>query len=321
VRLVNKKTPMSLAVIVNPHALGVRRQPGLRDRLAAILGDAGEAIETRSPADLERAARRCAERGVQVIATCGGDGTNLMTVTALAEAYGRDRLPVLAILRGGTVNTVAENLGIRGKSEDLLTRLVAQARAGDLDTRGQDAICVTVPGQKSQIGFLFAAAMGARFLEAYYGGPRPGPAWAGVLAARTIASSLVTGPFARKLFAPLDVDIDVDGRRVTEVPRPTLFVASTVASVGIGMKVAWQAGRQPARFHVICSGLSTVKMALQFRKVVGGQPLDGRPHLDVLAQRATLRFAAPDVFTLDGELYREREVSIAMGPRLWIAQV
>lgn len=311
---------MKVAVIVNPHALGVKRTPGLRDRLARIVGDSGEAIETRSQTELEAAARRCAERGVGVVATCGGDGTNLMTVTALATAYGRDKLPVLALLRGGTVNTVAENLAIRGKPEELLARLVAQARTGELDTRGQDSIEVTIAGRAAQIGFLFAAAMGARFLEAYYGGPRPGPAWAGVLAARTVASSLVTGPFARKLFRPLEVDIDLDGRRVTEVPAPTLFVASTVPSVGIGMKVAWQAGKQPARFHVICSGLSTVKMALQFRKVVGGLPLSGGPHLDVLAQRARLRFAAPDVFTLDGELFREREVEIAVGPRLWIAR-
>jgi diacylglycerol kinase family enzyme len=309
-----------IGVIVNPNALGVKRRPGLRDRLAAIAGSLGLVIETRGEGELGAAMAQFNDAGVDVVATCGGDGTQLTTVTALMQRYHPEQLPKLALLRGGTVNTVAENLGIRGTPEELLERLVAKARGGEVDVRGQDAIRVTVPGQPARYGFLFAAAMGARFLEAYYETPSPGPAWAGVLAARTVASSLVYGRFARRLFAPLEVEITADERPITEVPHPTLLVASTVPDVGIGMKVAWQAGHQPARFNLIVSGLSTVRMALQFDKVLRGRPLNGGPHADTLARSARIRFAAPDVFTLDGELYRERSVDIDMGPRLWIAR-
>src|SRR5262249_10446669 len=102
--------------------------------------------------------------------------------------------------------------------------------------------------------------------------------------------------------------------------RPRLLLASTVRDVGIGMKVTWQAGRQPARFHLIASELSTTRMALQVHKVVLGRPLAGGPHLRVLAQKARIRFAEPQTFTLDGDLFREREVEIAVGPRLWIVR-
>lgn len=307
-----------IGVIVNPNALGVRREPGLARRLEQIVGGHGEVIETRSTAELEGATRRLADRGVEIVATCGGDGTNLHTLSELVRYHGASRLPTIAILRGGTVNTIAENLRIKGRPTEILERLVAAVRAGELPTVGQDLLQVD-----ERYGFLFAALMGARFLQAYYDGPasgRWGPAWAGFLAARVAASSLVTGRLSRQLFAPTEVALELDGRPNGAVPRPRLLLASTVPDVGIGMKVAWQAGRQPNRFHLVASGLSTVSMALQLHKVLAGRPLDGGPHLDVLAQTARVRFAADEPFTLDGELFSGREVELRVGPRIWIAR-
>src|SRR6476469_4095013 len=166
---------MKLAVVLNPNALGVRRAPGLADRLRRVTDGAGEVVVTRTPGELAGAARRFAADGVGLVAACGGDGTNLSTVTELVRAYGRERLPAFAILRGGTVNTIAQNLDIHGKPEEILTRLVAASR------------------------------MVARFLEAYYGGIHPGVVAATLLTARTVVSSFVQGRMARWLCSPADV--------------------------------------------------------------------------------------------------------------------
>jgi diacylglycerol kinase family enzyme len=309
---------VKIGVVLNPNALGVRRRVGLRGKLLALLDGVGELVETREAHDVDAVVRRFLDGGAQVIATCGGDGTNLSVLTSLVR-LGRERLPTFAILRGGTVNTIAENLAVRGEPDQILARLIVAVRAGDIHPRGQDLLEVRLPNRPPMYGFLFAAAMGARFLEAYYGGPITGPGWAAVLAARTIASALVVGPFARWLFSPVDVEIAVDGERVREPARPRLLVASTVPDVGIGMKVTWQAGRQPGRFNLIASSLSTVAMALQVDRVLAGQPLRGNPHHDVQAREALLRFARPEPFTLDGELFREERVEISAGPRIWIA--
>jgi diacylglycerol kinase family enzyme len=304
-----------IGVIVNPNALGVRRRPGLRDRLARIVGAQGEVVETRTPDDLVSAVRRFHDAGARLVAACGGDGTNLSVITDVVKTWGGP-LPTIGILRGGTVNTIAENLGIGGEPEQILQRIVAHGAQGEeVPSRGQDLLAVN-----GLYGFLFASLMGARFLEAYYGGPRPGPTWAAALAARTVASSLVNGRFAQWLFSPVEAELTVDGVRASDLDRPRLLLASTVRDVGIGMKVTWQAGHQPARFNFIASGLSTTAMALQFHKVVAGRPLDGAPHLDVLARTARIVFAQPQTYTLDGDLFRETHVEIAVGPRLWIAR-
>jgi hypothetical protein len=104
------------------------------------------------------------------------------------------------------------------------------------------------------------------------------------------------------------------------VPEPRLLLASTVPDVGLGMRVTWQAGQQPGRFHLVASSLTTLSMAMQLHRVLGGQPLAGEPHLDRLAQTATVRFTRPQTFTLDGDLFREREVALSVGPRLWVAR-
>jgi diacylglycerol kinase family enzyme len=306
---------MKLGVVLNPNALGVRRAPGLGSRLQRVCDGAGEVVVTRTPGELAAAARRFADDGVEVVAACGGDGTNLSTVTEIVRAYGRQRLPTFAILRGGTVNTIAQNLAIRGKPDEILGRLVAAARNGGVPTVGQDLL-----EANGLYGFLFASLMGARFLEAYYGGIHPGVVSAALLTARTMVSSLIQGSMARWLFAPAEVALTVDGETLpTEAYR--LLVASTVPDVGMGFRVPWQAGRQPGRFHLVASGLSTTSMALQLGRVFAGKPLHGAPHLDRLATRVHVRFAAPQSYTLDGELFRASDVELVTGPRMQIARV
>ncbi len=310
-----------LGLILNPNALGVRRRPGLRARLHQLVGARGMVVETHSTDELAETVRRFAASGVDLVATCGGDGTNLLTVTELVRAYGAEKLPRLAILRGGTVNTVAENLDVRGRTETILRRLLARMDDGAaLAERGPDLIEVTRDGAQPLYGFLFAAAMGARFLEAYYGGAVPGPSWAVALTLRTVASSFVAGKFARWLFSPVPMKIVVDGR-VVQIGAPRLLVASTVPDVGLGMRVAWQAQREPGRFNVIASGLTTTQMAFQLHRVLGGRALEGAPHFDALAGSAEIEFAERETFTLDGELFSAERVRLRAGPRLRVIVV
>src|SRR5262249_6242068 len=153
--------------------------------------------------DLTQAARRFADAKIDVVAICGGDGTNLWTLTELMRAYGAAELPAVAFLGGGTLNTVAKNLGFVRRPKVQLKRLVAAMRCGTLSFSQQETLTVN-----GLCGFIFAAAMGARFLEAYYDGPVTGVTWAALLAARTALSALGQGPLARRLFEPVDLALE-----------------------------------------------------------------------------------------------------------------
>jgi diacylglycerol kinase family enzyme len=303
-------------VIVNPHAHRVRRSNGLVDELRRTVGAEGEVVATQTEAELDEAVDRFVRLDYGVVATCGGDGTNLSTITRLVGRAGPERLPRLSFLRGGTVNTVAKNLGIEGEPAEILGRLARRVRRGEpLPEVGQDLIEVN-----GMHGFLFASAMGSRFLEAYYGGGAKGAPWATLLALRIVGSCLVQGRYARWLFAPLQVELSVDGEPLGAMPA-RLLLASVVPDVGIGMRVAWQAGRQPHRFHLVASALSTPSMALQMPRVLTGRPLQGAPHVDRLASTVELRFpAGAESYTLDGELFRAERVRIRSGPRIRVVK-
>lgn len=323
-----------VGIIVNPRARA-GRDPALPRRLEAELraaGVAGEVRVTRSPADLEEAARAFAAAGVAVVGVCGGDGTSSATLAALGRCYRRGRLPVLLLLRGGTINTVARNLGVRGRPELLLRRALRHLAQGPegLPLWRQDLLSVHYRRYRSGAdappdlcGFLFAAAMGARFLHAYYQtAPQPGLGQALLLMGRTIGSTMVPGGgrLSRRLFAQTPIEVEADGERLP-AERFRMLVCSTVPDVGLGMRVAWQAGRSARRLHLVASALPIGSMARQLHRVFRGQPLSGprEAHVDRLVERVRLRFpASEEPFTLDGDLYLAREIEIALGPQIGI---
>src|SRR5262245_53711248 len=136
-----------IGVIVNPNALAIRKNPGIAARLRQIVGSLGQVVETRTGEELSAALLTFKRAGSDLVAIAGGDGTNLSTLTSLVRTFGAE-LPALAILRGGTVNTIANNLGIVGSVEQILARICQYRREQrELPTLGQDSICVEIPGE------------------------------------------------------------------------------------------------------------------------------------------------------------------------------
>jgi diacylglycerol kinase family enzyme len=263
---------------------------------------------------------------VEVIAACGGDGTNRAVLTEMMHVYTPDRLPRFAILRGGTVNTVAVNLSIHGSPEDVLTRLVGWHNRRMVEPVEERPLIVVNSGY----GFLFGAAMGARFFEAYDRGP-PGPlrsvigrpargstGWAVVLAARITASSLLGTPLSRWLFEPVPARITVDG---TALPneRWSLLVAATVVNVGLQIRITHRALERKGHFHLVASGLPPFELARQFHKTFLSRSLEGHPHFDLLSGRTVIEFERPEPYILDGDLFRGRRIVVENGPRVRVS--
>lgn len=330
-----------IAIVVNPKARRIRGDRELIGRLIELCrrGEERCRLETQRPARFEvrvseglsalpgELSALC-EQGVDVLVPCGGDGTVGEVVTALA-ALAPARWPALCILPAGTMNTVARNLSLTGRPDELLERLLA-AIGGPrglcgigrfpqevLELRIQDA---ELPSAKRvRTGFMFSAAMGARYLHAYASGKRPGLLWAGMLGLRTVGSCLIPGggSFARWLFAATPAELVLDGEPAASAALRFL-ICSTVPEVGLGMRVPWQAGAVPGRFHLIASGLSPFENARQLRRMQRGQPLVGTPHVDRLVGGVRLRFEKPEPLTLDGEIFSAASVEVGVGRALSI---
>src|SRR5690349_1009041 len=101
-----------IGVVLNPRSRQNRRDPAAASRLARTLGDQGVVRMARTREDLARIAEDFRKLKIDVLGISGGDGTNHITLTGFLEVYSDEPLPPIAFLRGGTMNTVANAVGV-----------------------------------------------------------------------------------------------------------------------------------------------------------------------------------------------------------------
>ena len=304
-------------VIVNREASRLAPSGGLQQIIAAAAARGGARVhETRTLADLEHVAGAIAARGSGAVILAGGDGSYMAGVSALAHAYGSRPLPPIALAPGGTVCTVARNLGMTGSARAYARQLVRAVCDGTAHTEARPTLRVVDDGGGDRVGFIFGAGLVVRFFEAYYAAPRQGLTAAARLVARIFAGSLAGSAYARRLLGPTRCSLRVDGD-LHAARRWSLVLASVVRDVGLHLRVPYRAGEDFERFHVVASGLPPRALGTQLPRALAGRPLTGEPRVDALARTLQLDFAdEPGGYVLDGDLFHARTATIEAGPVL-----
>ena len=179
-----------LAIIANPNAHRNRNWPVASQALRKAAPGAA-LYETRTERELHEAAERVGRDRPRVVAIAGGDGTVTHTVTALADAL-QDQLPPLALLGGGSYDSLAP-LGGRGAAEDRLKKLSEAISTGaPLQTTERDTIRVQLASRgQGRCGFRFGVGLPVRFIEAIYASGKAGWWTSSRVLARAAASSFV----------------------------------------------------------------------------------------------------------------------------------
>jgi diacylglycerol kinase family enzyme len=299
-----------IAIIANPNARRNREWPLAAQQLRKA-APGSTILETRSPEELAGAAKALKADRPRVLAIAGGDGTVTHTVTALADAMGND-LPPLALLGGGAYDSLAP-LGGKGDAEDRLRRL-SEALASGTELRFEQRDTLRVEGR---CGFRFGVGLPVRFIEAIYASGSSGPATSTRLLARAFCSSLSAGPFARKLYAPMDLRVRLDDE---EWPRIEIYglVCATVAEAGLGLRPFRRATEQPGAFQALGLTAGPRKFALELPRLLFGLPARRDRLLEGVGEKLELSGRAPLSWLLDGEIYSSRtgKLSVGIGPRV-----
>ncbi len=300
----------TLGILINANARRARRDPALEERLRRLVPPE-RVRRTASADDVVPAVRDLIEQGVDALALVGGDGTFAGTLTPLLRHFDPAALPALVATRGGTVNTVASSLGARGAPEATIAAVV---RGAALHEERRAVVRVAADGGEPRFGFLFVNGVGVRFLELYYGDSGLGPGGALSVLARLSGSALVGGRLARRVFAPFDAELEVDGARV-ERRRFTVIAAGGVRHLGLGFAPLHSAGSDPERIHLAVTGARAARLALELPALRAGAKVASLEHYP--ARRAGLRLAEPLAWSLDAELFAPASrLEIAAGPAL-----
>jgi len=306
---------VNVDLIVNRQARRLGARSTLREVLAREAASGGARIhETYSLEELERVAREVAARGTDAVVLAGGDGSHMGGLSALGRAFG-GALPPIALAPGGTVGTVARNLGMHGRTPAWAERVVRAACTGSGRLEEHATLRVTDDAGGDHVGFIFGAGLVARFFDEYYGREGQGLLPAAGIAARVFAGSLVGSALARRVLAPAACTLEVDGQ-AHGARAWSLVLASVVPDVGLHIRATYRAGEMRGTFHVVASGLPPRGLAFEVPRVLTGRPMHGEPRIDSLATSLRVVFDPRAAYVLDGDLMRAREVHVEPGPTL-----
>ena len=281
-------------------------------RLGYLIGDRGSAAATGSLDDLYRVAEEFKSADIDILGINGGDGTIHHTLTAFLRTYADKPMPLVAILRGGTMNTIANSYGIRGSPADLLFELVDKYHDND----PFDVFDKAILAVGDAYGFIFGNGIVYNFLDAYYKTGDPSPAMAARLILRAVASSLVGGEFARTLTRHFRARVTVDG----DVWAREDFVAvaaACVEQIGLGFKPFYR-WNEPDGFPVLgihCP--SAFSFAAELPRVFAGRPMRRDKVIDAVAREVLFETDGPIEYIIDGDTYTaDRRLRLGVGPTL-----
>jgi len=303
-----------IGIILNPYSRSNKRRPERIEKFGFIVGDKGSCHSTETLDEVRDLAKEFKQRDVDILGISGGDGTNHRTLSVFLDVYGDKPLPKIALLRGGTMNNLANQLGAKGKTEKMLSNLILKYHE-DLPFVEKEINMVRINGA---YGFLFGMGLISRFIKVYQdvdGGPTP--TRGALLLARAMFSSMVNGRFARHLAERFNCDITIDGEKAPFKNYMMIF-AGTMSTLGFNFRPLYRSTSEPGKFQCVSISATGGQLLTTFPRAFFALPSNSEHYVDRMASRMVLQFDRPMEYTIDGDFPDEPtdRIEIETGPLL-----
>jgi len=346
---------MQIGVITNPNSRKNRNRPDRADRLRRIVGDLGEVHATSSVESIKPVLREFLRKRARYWVADGGDGALhwmvRMGMEVLQEdefvgksSIGAPALPMTLPTKGGTIDFVANNVGIEGDAEGILATLRrnvernVQIEETEVDSMVIDGIQIVdgVEVPFRTYGFASAAGgVGQRFYAKYYDAPDPNPRTIVKVVAATVASAPIAlsplsrlplgawSSYARDVFEPTRCRVTLDGMKLPGDHFTGVHIASMSINLGNVLRFFGKADH-PGLMNAIVGTPSPWGIIRNLPRMRRGQEMRGRNILDRPCREMTMEAVGDDLLApiIDGEFYRNvKRLAFHVGPRVRIPKV
>lgn len=280
-----------------------------------MLGERGHMAQPHSREELVEVARRFRDHGIDILAINGGDGTAHTVLTAFLQAFGTDPLPPVALLPGGTMNTVASGIGLRGHAAEVLGALVNRYHQGEpIASVERNLLCV--PGEQAQYGFLFGNGLISNFLEVYYEGSEPTPRKAAWILAKAVLSAMVGGGLIRRLMRPIELEVEVNGETWPATNWLSIG-AGTVDDIGLRFRPFHLAPRHPDHIHAVAFGCTAMQLVGQLPRIWMAKETVAPGIRSLVTPRIVMRAKHSIPYMVDGDFHEGGStLTVEAGPRI-----
>jgi diacylglycerol kinase family enzyme len=330
-----------IGVIFNPRSGRNVRDPRAARRLARTLGDRGVIREAGSIDELYKVAEDFRRLEIDVLGISGGDGTNGTTITGFIDVYQGNALPQIAFLRGGTMNTVANAVGVRrGRPEGLLERLcrdyvrhaarpLADVERHVMCIRGENArtpngaqgpVSTSSPPLAMKYGFNFGTGVVCGFLSEYYAyGQPPTPLVAAKTLLRGVGSAAVGGGMIRRMAAPFRGSVETEDGTVWPERDYLAVAGGTVDQIGLNFRPFYRYAEKPETFHILGIRTSPLGFVRQLPRIWRAAPMAPGSTYEAVTKNVVIRSPRPIRYMIDGDLHEcDGPLHVSIGPRVRI---
>jgi diacylglycerol kinase family enzyme len=303
-----------IGIVTNPRSRHNLRDPERMRTLGYILGNRGSCVPTKNLDDLYRVAEEFRHEKIDILGINGGDGTIHTVLTAFIKTYGAhgEPLPKVAILRGGTMNTIANSCGLKTPAGKALLELVERYHAGgDFTTVSRQTMQIG-----DQYGFIFGNGLIYNFLETYYEGGNASPWKAFKVVSKGVLSSFVNGTLSQRLFRRARGMVHVDGQ-VWDRDDFTSIACGTVNQIGLGFTPFYRAYENPGTFVALGIHCSPLSFCGELPRLWLGKPMRRDKVIDAVASEMVIESDGTHGYTIDGDAFDGvPELRITAGPAI-----
>lgn len=302
-----------IGIILNPHSRANINKPERVKRLGFIVGDKGSCHATHDVLDVENLAREFKERSVEILGISGGDGTNHVTLTTFINVYGDTPLPKIAFLRGGTMNNLANSIGVRGSPEKILSNLILKYHE-DEPFETTDVELLRINGK---YGFIFGMGAVSNFIEQYNSTQeKPSPVRALGLLSKAVVSSIFHTKYAAKLTERFDATITIDGEKVP-FKNYSMLLAGTLETLGFKFRTLYRARQHPRMFQFVAISATPRHILFTFPHLLLAKQVPSEHYYDEIGKKLTIEVDRPMPSQIDGDIQEPTSrFEIDMGPRI-----
>ncbi len=284
-----------IGIITNPYSKLNKGNSHREKLLSYIVGEQGSQKTTHNIKDLEKSLQHFHKQDIDILAINGGDGTISCTLTTLIQTYKDKPLPKILILPGGTINTLAQNLSIRGTPEKILFQaLKKHSSPSSLRCRSLPSIEV-----KNHHGFMFASGTCAHFLETFYKNKTNalGSLW---LVVKIFFSKLTSGSLYNRVVRSQLYELHIEKRSLIK-HHSCSILCSSLRNLPLGIPYFRNINKTPQAFELSSVTTSPNKLPWKLPSLIFKKKSDDK--VNITCKNITIKSESEINYTLDGELF------------------
>ena len=219
-------------VIINPYSRVNILHPDLDQVLAKIIGSFGKVFKTKSLDHQDEVIKQAYENGVDTIGICGGDGTVSCGLTSIYKTYKEGNYPRVLFLKGGTINFLSHNVGLKSSPETTLQMYVDHLDQNiPIKTKELQTLKI-----EDRLGFLFVDGVGTNFLQKFYSN-KTNAIGSLILFFKMLFSVLLNNKAGKQILSTPKRKLTYkDNTELKELNYSSMLFISTVRQIPFGIK-------------------------------------------------------------------------------------